>query len=406
MRIIGVPSYRHIDGRRFPRELVPVSAGVFAASVALRPALTGVGPLLPRLQRDLGVSHSVAGLLPGLLLLFMGLSSLAAPGCVRRWGWRRTTTSALLLTTTAALLRAVAPPTVAVILLTIPIGIGAGIAGTTLPAAVTDLYPERRATGAGVHALGINIGAAGAAALAVPLAVRAEGWRGALAIFAVAGFALTLLWIASVRGEPDHARPPRVSLPIRNRRAWLLTALFALQGLCYYGLGAWLPNAYVERGWGAGEAGALVAVITAAAVPASFLAPRLSERLGSRRPPLAVSAAGLLVGSVGVAEWTAAAWPSVVLIGISLGGLFSLCLLLAIDLGRPAGAVAGFAGMMLGFGYMISAAAPILLGAARDQAGSFSAALWLVVAIAGSLLVLVLRESAGFAPSEKRRAAG
>jgi CP family cyanate transporter-like MFS transporter len=368
--------------------------------------LTGIGPLLPRLQRDLDISHSVAGLLPGLLLLFMGLSSLAAPNCTRRWGWRRTTTGALLLATTTALLRAVAPPTLAVILLTIPIGIGVGIAGTALPDAVTDLYPERRATGAGVHALGINIGAAGAAALAVPFAVRAGGWRGALAVFAVAGLVLSLLWIASVRDEPDRARPPRMSLPVRNRRAWLLTALFALQGLCYYGFGAWLPDAYVERGWGAGEAGALVAVVTAAAVPASFLVPRLSERLGSRWGPLVVSSAGLLVGSIGVAEWTAAAWPSVLLIGISLGGLFSLCLLLAIDLGGPTGTVAGFAGMMLGFGYMISAAAPILLGAARDEAGSFSAGLWLVVVIAGSLLLLVLREYAGLATAEEGRAAG
>jgi MFS transporter, CP family, cyanate transporter len=376
--------------------------GVFAASIALRPALTGVGPLLPRLQRDLGVSHSVAGLLPGLLLLFMGLSSLLAPAGVRRFGWRRATSGALLLATTAALVRAVTPPAVAVILFTIPIGVGAGIAGTGLPTAVTDLYAERRATAA-VHALGINIGAAGAAALAVPLAVHAGGWRGALSIFAALGLALTLVWVVSVRGKADFSRPPRVVLPLRNPRAWQLTTLFALQGLCYYGLGAWLPDAYVERGWGSGTAGALVAAVTAAAVPASFVVPRVAERLRARWMPLVLSSAGLLLGSVGVAAWPATAWPAALLIGTSLGGLFSLCLLLAIDLGRPAGAVAGFAGMMLGIGYMISAAAPIVLGAARDAAGSFSAALWLVVAISGSLVVFVACGRAGFSYTEPQR---
>ena len=184
--------------------------------------------------------------------------------------------------------------------------------------------------------------------------------------------------------------------------AWLLTLLFALQGLCYYGLGAWLPDAYVERGWSGGASGGLVAAITAAAVPASFLVPRLSERLGSRWWPLAASGTGLLGGSVALAEWPATAWGAVIVLGLSLGGLFSLCLLLAIDLGRPTHAVAGFAGMMLGLGYTISAAAPIALGAARDAAGSFSTALWLLVVISGSLLVLLVLGRPAFSPPVDR----
>ena len=146
---------------------MPVAVGLFAASVALRPGLAGVGPLLPRIQRDFAISHAVAGLIPGLMLLFMGLSSLAAPTFVRRAGWLRTATSALVLAGAAGLLRAFAPSITTVVLATIPLGIGAGIAGTALPTAVTDLYPARRATGAAIHALGINVGAAGAAALAV-----------------------------------------------------------------------------------------------------------------------------------------------------------------------------------------------------------------------------------------------
>ena len=257
------------------------------------------------------------------------------------------------------------------VLASIPLGIGAGIAGTALPTAVIDLYPSRRATGAAVHALGINVGAAGAAALAVPAAVWLGGWRGGFAFFAVAGSVFSIVWVLSARREVDDTRPPRLRLPWRERGAWLLTLLFALQGLCYYGLGAWLPDAYVERGWSSGASGGLVAAITAAAVPASFLVPRLSERLGSRWWPLAASGTGLLGGSVALAEWPATAWGAVIVLGLSLGGLFSLCLLLAIDLGRPTHAVAGFAGMMLGLGYTISAAAPIALGAARDAAGSF-----------------------------------
>jgi CP family cyanate transporter-like MFS transporter len=201
-----------------------------------------------------------------------------------------------------------------------------------------------------------------------------------------------------MRGRSDGERPPRPALPFRDRHAWLLTSLFALQGLCYYGFGAWLPDAYLERGWSSSSAGDLAAVLSVAAVPASLLAPRVSQRLGSRWVPLVASGAGLLAATIALAAYPGTAWVAVVVAGVSLGGLFSLCLLLSIDLGRRTHAVPGFAGMMFGLGYTISAAAPIALGAARDAAGSFSTALWLLVAIAGGVVALVVLDRRTFSP--------
>jgi MFS transporter, CP family, cyanate transporter len=369
--------------------VLPVWATLFCASLVLRPPLAAVGPLIPRLQRDLSISHAVAGLVPAAVLLAMGFSSLAAPRIVRRLGWRRTTTGALALVVVAGAARAAIPSPAALILLSIPIGIGAGVGGTSLPAAVVDLYRTRRATGTAIHALGINIGATGAAALAVPLAQVLGGWRGSFAFFAVVAIGLTLAWSAGTSPAADSTRPPTLALPLRDRRAWMLTALFALQGLCYYGFGAWLSDAYVEHGWSQGAGGGLVATLTGAAVPASFLVPRLSERIGSRLTPLFGCTLGLLAGALILAAAPGLAWVGAVLVGLSLGGIFALCLLLAVDLGRATNQVAGFAGMMLGLGYTISAGAPILLGVARDAAGSFGTALWLVVAIAGSILSLL-----------------
>jgi CP family cyanate transporter-like MFS transporter len=368
------------------RRAVPSWAALLCASLVLRPPLSAVGPLIPKLQHDLSISHAVAGLVPSAVLLSMGLSSLAAPSFVRRLGWRRTTTAALLLIAAGGAARSAIASAPAVILFSIPIGIGAGIGGTSLPTAVVDLYRTRRATGTAIHALGINIGATGAAALAVPLADIFGGWRGSFAFFALAGLVLTAVWSAGASEGSETTRPPSFAVPWHDRRAWILTSLFALQGLCYYGFGAWLSDAYVEHGWSQGAGGALTATLTAAAVPASFLVPRASERIGSRLTPFFVSTVGLLGGAVLLAALPRLAWVGAVLVGLSLGGIFSLCLLLAVDLGRPTHQVAGFAGMMLGLGYTVSAAAPIVLGFARDAAGSFGAALWLIVAIAGSII--------------------
>ena len=70
-----------------PRRGVTLLAALFVAALALRPQLVGVGPLLPDIQEDLGVSHAVAGLLGTIPVLCMGVfapaaaRSPAAPTC-------------------------------------------------------------------------------------------------------------------------------------------------------------------------------------------------------------------------------------------------------------------------------------------------------------------------------------
>ena len=72
-------------------------AGLFAASLSLRPQIVGVGPLLPSIQQGLGVSHSVAGLLPTIVVLCMGLFAPASVRFARRVGARAAITTALVL---------------------------------------------------------------------------------------------------------------------------------------------------------------------------------------------------------------------------------------------------------------------------------------------------------------------
>ena len=52
----------------------------------------------------------------------------------------------------------------------------------------------------------------------------------------------------------------------------------------YYGLIAWLPDAYGERGWSDSSAGLLIAAMNLTAIPCSFVVPWLSDRHGGRRP--------------------------------------------------------------------------------------------------------------------------
>ena len=46
-----------------------------------------------------------------------------------------------------------------------------------------------------------------------------------------------------------------------------------MMGSAYYGLNAWLPDAYTEQGWSDGSAGLLLAMMNLTAIPSSFRDP-------------------------------------------------------------------------------------------------------------------------------------
>ena len=160
-------------------------AALFLAALVLRPQLVGIGPLLPEIQDDLGISHAVAGLLATIPVLCMGLFALPARHLTGRIGSRLGVFAAVALVGVFGLVRAAAPGAAALILLTFPIGIGMGLAGAMLPVVVKERFADRAGFATGVYTSGITLGAAAAAALAVPLSILLGSWRAPLAVFGV-----------------------------------------------------------------------------------------------------------------------------------------------------------------------------------------------------------------------------
>ena len=58
-------------------------AALFCVGLTLRPQIVGIGPLLPRIQSSLGISHGVAGLLATIPVLCMGVFAPLAPPLLR-----------------------------------------------------------------------------------------------------------------------------------------------------------------------------------------------------------------------------------------------------------------------------------------------------------------------------------
>jgi MFS transporter, CP family, cyanate transporter len=370
-------------------------AGLFLAGLALRPQIVGVGPLIPSIQHDLDISHAVAGLLGTIPVLCMGVFALPASVVTRRYGTRLAIAACLTLIGVFGIARAAAPGAAAVISLTFGVGIGLGFAQALMPVAVKERFAARPAFATGIYVLGINIGSALSSALAVPIADAAGSWRWSLAVFSGVTVGLVFIWGWLTRDEAPHRRPDvaHFRLPWRNPLAWTLVGIFGAMACVFYGLNSWLPDAYVERGWSEGKAGALLAVLNIAALMTTLIIPWLADRRGSRRLYFVVFSVLLAGSCAGFAGVPGGAWAWAAIAGLCTGAMFPLVMTLPVDVGRRPAEVGAVAAMMLGVGYTIGAIAPLALGGARDLTGSFTTTLWLIAGAGAVLIGLCARMS-------------
>ncbi len=332
----------------------------------------------------------MAGLLATIPVLCMGLFAPPAAYVAGRMGTRGAIGACLAGIAIFGLLRSAAPGAPLVLTLTIPIGIGMGVAGALLPVAVKERFAHRPAFASGVYTTGINMGSALSSALAVPIAAAFGGWRASLAVFSAATILCFIGWmlLTPPAGERATAAPPR--LPLGRRIVWALVAVFALQSIVYYGLISWMPDSFQERGWSDQAAGALVGVMSIAALPSGLLLPFFADRLGSRRQWLGLSAGAILVATIGIASVPGGGWAWAALAGLGIGATFPLTLTLPLDVAHEPAETGAVVGLMLGAGYTIAATGPLLLGAVRDITGSFSTSLWVLVAVAACLVVAIV----------------
>jgi MFS transporter, CP family, cyanate transporter len=364
---------------------------VALAALTLRPQLVGLGPVLPRAQHALGVSHSVASLLSTIPVIGMGVFAPVAAPLAARVGAIRAVTLALALIAGGGVARSILPGAFAVIALTVPVAIGMGLGNALMVVAVKERFADRPLLITGVYSSGIQIGAAIATGLAVPLADLGDSWRAPLLVFSLAAAASLIWWLAATHGGGARPVGRRAHFPLRKPVAWIFVALFATSAFVYYGYAAWLPDAFTERGWSDGHAGQLVVAINVFAIISSISVTLAGDRFHwSRRALLTPPGIFLAAGALGIAidPSHALAWACV--LGIGNGAIFPLMMTLPLDAADRPEQVAGVAGMMLGIGYCVGALSPLVIGALRDSTGSFHAGLWLIALMAIAVLIVCM----------------
>ncbi|MFN8662464.1 MAG: MFS transporter [Thermomicrobiales bacterium] len=377
----------------------------------LRSGFVGLGPALPNLTHDLGLTFAQSSILVSAPTLLMGL--LAVPGGVLadRWGAVRAIALGTALVAIGGGARALTLNFGLMAVITILFGAGIGLAQPSLPRLMRARFPQRLGVTTGVYASGLVCGAIVGAVLSSLLLEQGgavHAWRTPIATWGVLAAFAAVIWCLVMR--PWEAPSDRVLhqmaveasddwSPWRDRRAWIAAFIFAAQGMAYYLLIAWLPAVYSEDGGSAATTAALSGIFNASTLPGILLFPVWSDRLQQRKLP-AIAAAVLF--TIGVAGLTLApladplrwVWPAFA--GAGVAGVFGMALVMPADLAPP-GRTGRAAGMVLAVGYAGSALGPIVAGLVRDITGSFDASLILlpIVGVAMTLATFATPEIPG-----------
>jgi CP family cyanate transporter-like MFS transporter len=352
-------------------------------ALVLRPIVVAIGPLMPYIREDLGVTFGVAGLLTTIPVLCLGLFAPVGPWLAMRLGPRHAIAACAAIIVGFGVARTLVPDAWMVLVLTFGAGAGMGMAGPLLSMAVRLRAPGRTGLATGAYALGLVVGSSVSAVVAIPLAGPGGEWRQALLLISLAGLVSIGGWLAPLGPDAtaDHLDNRPRALPWRRPIAWGLVLVFGLQSIVFYGAQTWLPNVYIERGWDVLTAASLVGALNSASVAGTFGAAILADRWGSRQQQLLAVAATKLIGLLGVIFLPELGFLWVAVLGLAVGAVFPLVLILPVDVAdRPADIGAAAALMLLG-GFALASLGPSLLGVIRDQTGDFLGVLWALVGI-------------------------
>lgn len=343
------------------------------AAINLRPGITSLAPLIERIATELFLSRGFISLTTALPVLCMGLLAPLAPRLAQRWGLERTIMLCLALITLALALRLAARQSSLLIGSAILLGAAIAVAGPLLSGFIKRHFADQVGRVVGWYSLGMAIGGGAGAVLTAPLTqLFGDAWDLGLASWAVPALIATALWIGLPNRMSSAADGEAAGLPWRVPRAWLVSAFFALQAGLFYAIATWIVARYHEAGLSMLHSNSLLSIIMLMGMPSSFLLPWLAQRFDARYGLLMACGLSTCL-CLSMITFMPSLMPEVwaFAMGFSLGGSFSLSLVLPLyEAGSPL-AVSRWTAMMLFTGYSLGSLTPILTGLARDLSGSY-----------------------------------
>ncbi len=343
--------------------------GILMVSINLRTSIAAVGPLIPFIREDLGLSNGLAGFLTTLPLLTFATFSLLAPSIGKRMGHGRAIFLGMIILAIGVVTRVLGG--IELLLIgTALTGIGIVIANVLLIPLIKLRLPEKLGMMTALLATGMSLLAAVAAGLSVPMAVDLNwGWRGSLLFWIVFLILAIFIWIPQI-GKPKVAIQTDVFAPKnvwKSKLAWQITLFMGAQSVMYFTLITWLPDMLISRGMDPTNAGFISSLMQIVSLIGSYFAPGILLKLKEQSKVILVVGIGYIFGYMGLLpqiEWLT--YVSLTLIGLGLGASLSIAYTLISLRTAEDRTTAKLSGMVQSSGYVLAALGPMLFGISLD----------------------------------------
>lgn len=366
----------------------PFTLLTYGMAIAFGFALAALGPAMPLMREDLGMSRTLGGLHFSTLAAGSVLAGFASERLTRRWGRRRVFWSGGVGIATGAVIVGAGWDPIVTLSGSTLLGTSGALMLTTGQAALSDHHARNRPVALTEVNTAMSVGAVVPALLIGALAAAGLGWRPA---FIVPAAILVVLATVRLREQFPPAPPSASAIgrPALPRAYWLYWAALVPAVGAEWSIGAWGAGFLVDVAGTTEAAAALLMTVFFGAMVVGRLVGGVVAR--SAEPPvvLLTSTGIAMVGAVLLLVAQSA--PPVVLglliAGLGISMLFPMLLALAMST-APGAADAASARAFIAGGTAVLVA-PLTLGAVADQAG-IRAAFGLVPALLVALALLAL----------------
>jgi cyanate permease len=358
-----------------------------------------IPPIENVISQELSLSHTQTILLYSAPLLM--IIALGIPGGILtdRIGIRKTVGMGIVMVALGTLLRGFFSEPGPILALTFLYGAGLGIVFPNLQKIVSTSVPREKAGMAtGIFTTGILT------ATALPLAITASAvlpltgsFGGVFIVWSIPSVVSAVLWWTFIRIPPALPQDTADVIPtltasvFRNPNVWLAAALFFLHDFFFGTWAAWTPTMLQMKMATPEVAGLMASVTVWAGIPTVFLIPRLSYRLGVRKPFLWVtSIIAAVLAFVAIDINLHMSWLLMAVVGVVLETRFVTIMALPVELVPPRD-VGKASGLMLSIGFLGGVVGSLFSGSLLDRVGHLNSMLITLIFISIGATVIALR---------------
>ncbi|MFD2035757.1 CynX/NimT family MFS transporter [Belliella marina] len=358
--------------------------GIMLVAFNLRPSITAIGPLIPMIREDLGLSNGWAGFLTTLPLLTFATFSLFSAAIGKKLGNSQAILLALLILLIGSIVRVLGGPHWLYIGTGLT-GIGIVICNVLLIPLIKNRLPKKIGIVTASYTTGMTLTAAIASGISAPLAIDLNlGWQGSLLPWAGLIILGIIIWSPQAKfPKPNinmHANEVKINV-WKSRLAWQVSLFMGIQSLLFFTIVAWLPDMMITRGLSPVEAGVLMSLIQLIGLIGTFISPIIAVKFKNQVGIILVLGSMYLIGFSSL--FVHILWVNYVgltLVGLGMGSSISLAYTL---IGLRTGSekvTASLSGMSQSAGYYLAALGPLLFGVAFDIFGNWDHLIYLMLA--------------------------